>query len=313
LLNENPGACHWPVAALSLPTVKFLFTADLHLLRATREPILERLSGWIRQYKPGALVVAGDLSSAAQADEVFECLRGCFPNGPIAVCLGNHDFWLHDSIREAFKTLDDVIEHFWEPAATRHDVALLDVANESFDGIGVVGGYGHYDLGFAVPSLRYEGIDVRETHYLAGKPPIDTLLRWRDFDFMPAQLDLVEVAARQVDRIRSRLVAAGHSRTIVVLHTPPFEAMLGIPRLHERNLDDPLPIYAFFRAYLGNRAMGEMLEGFQDRLLGIVCGHTHRMAGPIEFGGFFGVNIGSDYGNPRGVLYDTASDIWERI
>jgi Icc-related predicted phosphoesterase len=293
--------------------VKILFVADLHLLRATRGPILERLGEWIRQHKPGALVVAGDLSSAAQADEVLEDLRGCFPNGTIAVCLGNHDFWLRDSVREAFKTLDDVIEIFWEPAAARHDVALLDVENSSVDGIGLVGGYGHYDLGFAIPGLRYEGIDVRKAHYLAGKPPTDTPLRWRDFDFMPAHINLVEIASRQVDRVRSRLVASGHSKTIVVLHTPPLEALLGIPRLHEHILDDSLPVYAFFRAYLGNRAMGEMLEGFQDRLLGIVCGHTHRMAGPIEFSGFLGVNIGSDYANPRGVLYDTVSNLWKRI
>lgn len=293
--------------------MRILFTADLHLLRATRGPILEKLSLWIRRYEPDAIVIAGDISSATQAEEVFASLRTCFPKGQIIVCLGNHDFWLHDSVRNDFRSLEEVIESFWEPAAELHDITLLDVESDQLDDVAIVGGYGHYDLGFCVPNLIYDGIGVRNEHYLSGKPPIDTPLRWRDFQFMPDGIDLMQVAGNQVDRIRSRIVSSGSSRIIVVLHTPPMEDLLGIPPLHGHVLEESPSPYAFFRAYLGNRAMGEMLDGFRDRLTGVVCGHTHRIAGPKELDGATGVNIGSDYGDPRAVLYDSSLDQWRRI
>jgi Icc-related predicted phosphoesterase len=293
--------------------VKILFTADLHMSRATRETILERLDEWVRRFEPGALVVAGDLSTAGQAEEIFAGLRTCFRNGPIAVCLGNHDFWLRDSVRSEFRTLDEVIERCWEPSATRYDITLLEVASMLLEDVALVGGYGHYDLGFRVPRLAYDGISVRNEHYFSGTPPAESFLRWRDFQFMPAGLDLFAVADGQVEGVRSRLKASATARNIVVLHTPPMEELLGIPGLPERPLDDSPSLYAFFRAYLGNKGMGEMLDGFRDRILSVVCGHTHRVAGPLELNGCIGVNIGSDYGDPKGALYDTCSNGWRRI
>jgi len=65
------------------------------------------------------------------------------------------------------------------------------------------------------------------------------------------------------------------------------------------------PIRAFFRAYLGNRAMGEMLQLYSTRIAALVCGHTHRPVAPADLGGFVGVNVGSDYGAPRGLVLDT--------
>ena len=76
--------------------MKILFTADLHLLRSTQQRTLLKIREWIAQHLPDAFIVAGDLSSAQQAGETLESLRDCFPKGPIAVCLGNHDFWMHD-------------------------------------------------------------------------------------------------------------------------------------------------------------------------------------------------------------------------
>jgi Icc-related predicted phosphoesterase len=274
---------------------------------------LERLNGWIRRFQPEALVVAGDLSTAGQAEEVFASLRACFRHGPIAICLGNHDFWLLGSVRREFQTLDQVIERCWAPAALRHDITLLDLDNALLGDVALVGGYGHYDLGFRVPRLAYEGISVLNKHYFLGTPPAESLLSWRDFHFMPAGLDLFAVADGQVEGIRSRLKTSSSTRNIVILHTPPFEELLGIPRLPEGGLDHPPSPYAFFRAYLGNRAMGEMLDGFRDRVCSIVCGHTHRVAGPLELNGWVGVNIGSDYGDPRGALYDTVLDRWMRV
>jgi Icc-related predicted phosphoesterase len=293
--------------------VKILFTADLHLLRATQDRILQRLRAWILRCRPDAVVVAGDLSSAPQAEETLQKIRGCFPKGPLAVCLGNHDFWLHDSARSECGTLSSIIDRYWVPPAKFLDVVLLDRENLSLRGLTIAGGYGHYDLGFAVPDLIYEGVRMTEEDYLRGSPFPGSPLRWRDFQLMPSGLHPREVALEQVQGVKTRLAESGASRAIVVLHTPPFAELLGVPIFNEIRSESPPSIYAFFRAYLGNRSMGAALWESRDQIIGVVCGHTHRRAGPVNLGGMTGINIGSDYGDPQAALFSSESDRFERL
>jgi len=293
--------------------VKILFTADLHLLRATQGQTLLKLREWITRHQPDAFVVAGDLASAPQAWDSLKSLRSCFPQGPIAVCLGNHDFWTLDNSRNGVASLSGVIDRWWAPAARSLDVVLLDVENLHLCDVAIVGGYGHYDLGFAFPGLAYDGIRVTEDDYLRGSPSTSSMLRWRDFQFMPTEQHLQEIAREQVEGVRQRLSAVGNARTIVVLHTPPFEELLGVPPFSALAPNSPPSIYAFFRAYLGNRSMGKLLKEARDNLVAVVCGHTHRAAGPINLDGTIGINIGSDYGAPKAALFSCDSNKFERL
>jgi len=282
--------------------MKLLVTSDLHLVRVWRPIVLAALAQWERETSPDALVIAGDIAVAAEADTVLRELRRIFPHGPIIAALGNHDFW--GGAAGGCRTLEATVERFWQAPAQRYHVTLLDQENFDSDELVLVGGYGHYDLGFAVPQLCYQGKMVTQDHYLSGRPPIETPLRWRDFDWMPPAGNVVMIAAAQVDAVQSRIVATGSRRVFLVLHTPPFEELLGIPDASLLDPEDP-PIRAFFRAYLGNRAMGEMLRLYGARIAGIVCGHTHRAVEPMDLGGFAGLNVGSDYGVPRGFIIDT--------
>jgi 3',5'-cyclic AMP phosphodiesterase CpdA len=282
--------------------MRLLVTSDLHLVRAWRETVLDALSRWVGEASPDGMVVAGDIAVATEADTVLGELRRIFPHGPIIVVLGNHDFW--GGALAGCRSLAATVERFWQAPAERYDVNLLDQANFYSDELVFIGGYGHYDLGFAAPELRYEGKTVTREHYLRGRPPIETPLRWRDFDWMPGVTDVLKVAQAQVEAVESKILAAGSRRIFVVLHTPPFERLLGVPDASMLDPEDP-PIRAFFRAYLGNRAMGEMLRLHSERMAGVVCGHTHRAAGPVDLGGFPGFNVGSDYGAPRGFIVDT--------
>jgi Icc-related predicted phosphoesterase len=293
--------------------VKILFTADLHLVRATHERTLLKVREWITRHRPDALVVAGDLSSAQQAAETLKSLRDCFPKGPIAVCLGNHDFWILDDSRKEFTSLAAVIDRYWAPAAESVDVVLLDQGNLHLQGLTIVGAYGHYDLGFALPGLAYDGVLVVEDDYLRGTPSTSSVLRWRDFQFMPVGGDLREIAREQVEGVRQRLSEAGNSGTIVVLHTPPFEQLLGVPPLSALPASSSPSAYAFFRAYLGNRSLGVLLQESRNSPVAVVCGHTHRAAGPMDLGGSVGINIGSDYGVPRAALFCSDSNQFERL
>ena len=282
--------------------MKLLVTSDLHLVRAWRATVLEALTQWVREASPDALVVAGDIAVAAEADTGLRELRRIFPDGPIIVVLGNHDFW--GGALAGCRTLGATVERFWQVPAERYNVTLLDQENFYSDELIFVGGYGHYDLGFAAPGLRYEGKIVTREHYLRGRPPIETPLRWRDFDWMPGVTDVIKIAQAQVEAVQSKILATSSRRIFVVLHTPPFEELLGVPDASMLDLKDP-PIRAFFRAYLGNRAMGEMLRIYSQQIAGVVCGHTHRAVGPVDLGGFPGFNVGSDYGAPRGFIVDT--------
>jgi Icc-related predicted phosphoesterase len=293
--------------------MKILFTADLHLLRATQERTLLKVREWITRYRPDAFVVAGDLASAQQASDTLQSLRRCFSEGPIAVCLGNHDFWMLDHSRREVASLSGVIDRYWVPAAKSFDIVLLDVENLQLQDVAIVGGYGHYDLGFAFPGLAYDGIPVTEDDYLRGTPSASSVLRWRDFQFMPTEQRLQEIAREQVEGVRQRLSAAGNARTIVVLHTPPFEELLGVPPSSTPAATGTPSIYAFFRAYLGNRSMGHLLKEAGDNLIAVVCGHTHRTAGPINLGSAIGINIGSDYGVPKAALFSCDSNRFERL
>lgn len=281
--------------------MKLLATSDLHLVPLWRSRVVKILREWVRDHRPDALLIAGDLAVPAEAKAACGELRHCFPNGPIAICLGNHDFWVGRSSRDSCRDLAEVVRRYWIPAAESQDIILLDCENGKLGGVAICGGYGHYDLGFCVPDLAFNGARVERSHYLSGRPPVPTHLRWRDFDLMPRSLELLDVAQEQISHLRTRLVEAGTDPILAVVHTPPFESLLGLPP--PEGLDQSAPtIYAFFRAYLGNRRMGQLLETFRGRLLGVVCGHTHRASGPLDLGGYFGVNVGSDYGQPRACL-----------
>jgi 3',5'-cyclic AMP phosphodiesterase CpdA len=281
--------------------MKLLVTSDLHLVRFWRPAVLKLVESWVDELLPDGLLIAGDIAVPAEADTALRALRQLFPNGPIIIALGNHDFWASPGSDCA--SLEQVIQRFWWKPAEQYDIALLDVANFQLGELVFVGGYGHYDLGFAFPRLCYDGQWVSRQHYLTGRPPAETPLRWRDFDWMPGASDLPGLATAQVDSVQMRLAEAGSMPVFVALHTPPFSALLGIPDAQEVDPEDP-PIRAFFRAYLGNRLMGEMLEAHSAHIRGLVCGHTHRPAGPLQLDGFTGVNVGSDYGTPQALVLD---------
>ena len=166
--------------------------------------------------------------------------------------------------------------------------------------------------------LAYDGVRVTEEDYLRGSPSISSPMRWRDFQLMPRGLHPREIALEQVLGMKARLSEPGASRFIAVLHTPPFEELLGLPPVGLPAVDhaqaaSPPSVYAFFKAYLGNRSMGTALWQSRHKIVGVVCGHTHRRAGPISLGGMTGINIGSDYGDPQAALFSSELNQFERL
>ncbi len=290
--------------------MRLLITADLHLVSNYREKVLAELASWIVRYRPDGLLIAGDLSSPAEARRSLQAIRSLLPQKPIGVALGNHDFWVRPA-RQCY-SLAEVIDEYWAEPAYQEGVTLLDRENLRLHGFTICGAYGHYDLGFASPGLRYSGREVKREDYLSGRPPVPTNLRWQDFDRLPSGIDLLEVARAEAAALEERLTKANGTRVWAVLHTPPREELLGLPKFEITASGEP-SVYTFFRAYLGNRLMGKSLAVHGSRLRGIFCGHTHRATDLVDLGGVRGINIGSNYGQPRACLLESDSEAITRI
>jgi 3',5'-cyclic AMP phosphodiesterase CpdA len=284
---------------VSAYALKILCTADLHLVPTYRDKVLETLAREISREEPDALIVAGDLATAGLARPALEGLRKLLPDGQIALAFGNHDFWVNAN--GTVNSTDEVVDQYWVPAAAAFGIHLLDRETAWLGDLPVVGGYGHYDYGFAWPGLRFEGRQVTGEDYASGVPPWPTRLRWRDFDQFPIGSNTPELAAGQVRAIEERLMQINGRSALVVLHTPPLAELLGIGQPWQKGLflTGEQRDYAFFRAYLGNRAMGEMLLRRRQEVQAVICGHTHRRVEPADLEGFWGANIGSDYGRPK--------------
>jgi len=285
--------------------VQLLFTADIHLVGDFKTKTLEGLRAMWKSAQPDALVVAGDISESTLAEDSLKLLRRITgPDAPIAICLGNHDAWASKRALETARNLEDIEERYWRPAADRYNVTLLDCVNAQFDAFTIVGAYGHYDYGFAVPGLVIDGEEMRSEDYARGTVS-SAGLTWNDKRHMPCSRGDCAEADRQAAGLDQHLAAAVERQkpVLVVTHTAPFDALIGRPC-------DPFDPRSFFRAHSGSTRMGAVIEKYAAHIAFLACGHTHCEVGPFQLDvsdskSILAANIGSDYGNPRGVLVDT--------
>ena len=83
--------------SVQVPSMQLLATSDLHLVSPWRSRVVKILRQWIEDHRPEGVLIAGDLAVPAEAKAACAELRRCFPDGPIILCLGNHDFWVGPS------------------------------------------------------------------------------------------------------------------------------------------------------------------------------------------------------------------------
>ena len=275
---------------------KILFTADLHLNIETRSSrgltILEEFAEAVEREKPDAVVIAGDLSTPSRAVPHIAAIRKAAGDRPLAVTLGNHDFWTGSVTGKDFHLLENTITEFWEKPCRDNGVVLLDRENALWGEIAIVGGYGHFDLGLAWPNLRLDGKRVTREVYLAGA-------RWNDFRFIPGCAEFLKVNARaQAAGIASRLdqAIAEKKRILMAVHTCPWAQLNGHPK--SGTYTD------IFTGYSGNSLVGKEIEKRAASVEFLICGHTHYRVKEQLIHGIPSHNVGADYGIFRGVVYD---------
>ena len=89
----------------------------------------------------------------------------------IVLALGNRDYYLTEDWAETqsrewpgFLRL----RRYWKESCVDNRIVLLDDENLDLGELVVASGYGHYDLGFAVPGFSRRGTPVTEEHYTYG-------------------------------------------------------------------------------------------------------------------------------------------------
>lgn len=277
-----------------------LFTADLHVnidaISVRGRDILSELKETVERDNPDAVVIAGDLSTPSKAAIHIPWIRNAVGDRPLAVTLGNHDFWTGSVSGKDFHLLENTITEVWEKPCRDNDVVLLDRENALWNTmageIAIVGGYGHFDLGLAWPNLRLDGKRVTREIYLKGD-------RWNDFRFIPGCAEFLKVnAGAQATVIANRLdqAIAAKKRILMATHTCPWPELNGHPRSGTSS--------DLFTAYAGNSLVGKETEKRASHVEFLMCGHTHYRVEEQLLHGIPSLNIGADYGKFSGVIYD---------
>jgi len=286
--------------------MKILFTADLHLNIPARSPRTGRtafdvFAEHITSENPDVVVVAGDIGSSAQAPQHLSAIRNVLGDRALAIALGNHDFWVDSMGTAQYSTLDQVVTRFWREPAREVDAILLDSENLDLDGLTIVGGYGHFDLGLAEPNLHVRGKRITEDIYLSGGM---NGLFWNDFRYIPnCGTSVRSESHAQATGIAVRMdsaIAAG-KRVLLAIHTCPWRELNGHPlRGNEADI---------LSAYSGNSLVGKEIEKRAASVDFLMCGHTHMPVRERLCCGIPSLNVGADYGRFRGVIYESESKV----
>lgn len=275
--------------------MKFLFTADMHLDHRMGTSSLMRFADIVESSLPDAIIVVGDLSPLTAAKRSIGALRDVAGNIPIAVCLGNHDYFAAATAARDIVSRSDVILMAWLPACEEFGVTLLDVANFTLKDMTIVGGYGHYDYQLAIPGASHDdGLYTAADFAFNGIATIGNAM-WSDRECMRRDLDDLEFAQVETDGFSARAAMAS-GRIIAAIHTVPFPELDGW-RNENRGK------WELLSAYSGSSVMGRAVEAVSPEAL--VTGHTHKMVPPFYLNGTQCLNVGGAYGRPEGWLYDT--------
>lgn len=274
-----------------------LFTADLHL--DTEPASLGQLKAALAKTRPAVCVIAGDLATADRAADWLAELKKAAGDTQLVVCLGNQDHWLDREKHAAYASPAEVREMIWRPALQAAGIACLDFGNVELDDLVLTGGYGHFDLGMQARDFTLAGQTPSAADYQRGE---FCGLICNDLKYLPnGAASLAREARTQAKGISARLAQAlaTGKRILLVTHTVPFPAM--IPRL-----GSPTKPIRFLDAYSGNGLLSRELIPYRDKITLAVCGHTHHHVPLKIINGIPCLNIGSEYGSLRFVLYDAS-------
>ena len=227
---------------------------DVHLNFLTPEDV-ELFLKQVADVQADAILLSGDISEALDVDRYLDQMARMIDR-PIYFVLGNHDFY-YGSIRGTRAVVDLVCKG--RPNLTY--LTTCESAVELAPGIGLIGHDGWADARYG----DYERSLVMMNDYQL----IEELAAYNKQDRLPLLRALGDEAA---GHIRQLLPAAlqRFEHVFMITHIPPLHEACW----HQGGLSDNEWVPHFASKAMGD-ALLEIMPGYPNRRLTVLCGHTH--------------------------------------
>lgn len=279
--------------------MRVLLTADLHYNHPRSRPLADRVIDEINRAGGDVLVLVGDTAVAGAPDDdtLEQCLSRFTFAGPRLFVAGNHELWTRDGDSHVIYTTD-------LPRRVRA-LGWQWLEDEPFvtSDIAIVGSVGWYDYSFAQRSLEIPQRFYRHkispgaadhlgefAHLLHDADDVSpharsVVARWNDGRFVRLHRSDEAFLGELLGKLDRQLQdLAPLKQVIAATHHLPFPELLPPPHSAQ---------WGFAKAYLGSRALGELLLKHEN-VRHAFCGHSHFPA-EAQVGPIRAVNIGSGY------------------
>ena len=229
---------------------------DLHYPRESQ--LFYELLRILKRYDFDFLFLCGDTVNYANMFYLEKLVKKIVDRGRVRIVgvMGNHDFWLPESLRRRGFTSLDIIPMYSRVLRIYGGFLLWDSIYETEEFV-VVGVPGWYDFSFAPKNLNFTRDDYLRGWFFG--------FQWNDmlytkFGFPPEKF--VEI---NVERLRQQLDYATrlHKKIFVLLHFVPIRDFL-------RYSGDPEDVW---NAYAGSQKLGEVILEYGDRISTVFFGH----------------------------------------
>jgi len=256
--------------------MKVLFLSDIHFGFSQKTILgVEKFLTLCKQHDFDRIIVTGDIITHKQKQFESFCklFRRIFPDKPIAIVFGNHDYWDHDSFyktkgyKRKFRTLKD-IDDYHRDLMSKNNISWLQ------------------ENSIITDTVEIHGMDG---WYFHNEDEVAKLSN--DYRYMPKRSGYNEKSA--FDELRDR----SDARLNEILY---------------RDLSsDRVKVFAtHFPFYLGNRKENleminnpKYLDIIADSFNFLLLGHSHE-AKDFNHNGLRVLNVGSGYNDFKGLVID---------
>ena len=253
--------------------MRLAWATDLHL-DFVRPDTYQTFRDELRQHRPDALLITGDISEAPHFDLHLQRLAGLI-DGPLYFVLGNHDFYRSSVAEVRTRAAGLAAPLHWLPAQ-----GIVELT----PGAALIGHDGFADARLG----NYQRSDVvLNDFFFIGE--------LQNLDRQGRRHRMQELAEESAAHFRHWLPVAldRYPHVIVATHVPPYrEASWHEGRLSD---DDWLP---FFSSRVAGEAITAAAALYPTRRVTVLCGHTHG-AGLAHIASNITVHTGgAAYGSP---------------
>ncbi len=234
--------------------MKLVATSDLHFGSILYSNGIEKLVKSINAQEPDAVMVLGDHCHGHRGllKQLFELYKEI--RAPLAVCMGNHDYWVsrnqfnHDT--DSLGQREDFIK-----LCREFGFHCLDEREFVQDGTAFVGGSMWYDFSFRPQGVSEELAALKQTD--SG--------RWNDLVFVKMPYDDKRFLEMELERLEVQLKRVkGHETIVSGTHFLPFREC--VTSTGQFGWD-------YFNAFMGSARIGELIARYGVKHA--LYGHSH--------------------------------------